>query len=65
MTSAPNKELDIPVPDYVDRFLAAVAKKTGRGKEEVALFFLSIGRNTPFGRKTPRVVKDPGRGEQR
>ena len=33
-------ELDIPVPDYVDRFLAILAKKTETTKEDVALFFL-------------------------
>ncbi len=34
------EELDVPVPDYVDRFLALLAEKTGRTKEEVAIFFL-------------------------
>jgi len=34
------KELDVPVPDYMDRFLATLAEKTGMAKEDIALFFL-------------------------
>jgi len=33
-------ELDVPVPDYMDRLLATLAEKTGMAKEDIALFFL-------------------------
>ena len=35
------EELDILIPDYIDRFLALLAEKTGKSKEDIALFFLS------------------------
>ena len=34
------EELDIVVPDYVNRLLSNVASRTGREIEDVALFFL-------------------------
>ena len=40
MTPTAIEELDVPIPDYVDRFLTALAQKTGTAKEDVALFFL-------------------------
>ena len=49
MDAAATEELDIPLPDYLDRFLSRFAKKIGRDKEEVALFFLCNGRFTPTG----------------
>ena len=30
----------VPVPGYIERFMAGVATKIGKTKEEVALFFL-------------------------
>ena len=43
MTTTPTattEELVVAVPDYVDRFLSALAKRTGKSKEDIALFFL-------------------------
>ena len=35
-----SEKLDVVVPDYVNRFLSNIAVKTGKEKEDVALFFL-------------------------
>ena len=40
MKTAQTEELEVTIPDYIDRFLFALAKGTGRTKEDVALFFL-------------------------
>ena len=41
MTTTPaTEELDVPVPDYVDRVLALIAERTRKSKEDVTLFFL-------------------------
>ena len=53
MRETMTEEMDIPIPDYIDRFLSTVAEKTGRDKEVVALFFLSARCDTPFRRDTP------------
>jgi len=37
------EELDVPIPDYVDRFLDVLAQNTGMTKEDIALFFLLQG----------------------
>ncbi|MCL1921516.1 MAG: hypothetical protein FWG50_10670 [Kiritimatiellaeota bacterium] len=36
----PIEEMVVPVPDYIDRFLTALAEGTGKAKEDIALFFL-------------------------
>jgi len=40
MTTTAIEELEVPIPDYMDRLLAALAKGTRTAKEDVALFFL-------------------------
>jgi len=40
MKTAQTEELDIIIPDYIDRFLSVLAKGTGKTKEDIALFFL-------------------------
>ena len=34
------EELNVPVPDYMDRFLTILSEGTGMAKEDIALFFL-------------------------
>ena len=38
-TTTAIEELEVPIPDYMDRLLAALAKGTRTAKEDVALFF--------------------------
>ena len=37
------KEVRIPVPGYIEECLDAIARKAGRTREEVAVFFLAKG----------------------
>ena len=38
--TATTEELVVAIPDYMDRFLADLAERTGKSKEDIALFFL-------------------------
>ena len=38
-----SEELDVTVSDYVDRSLDILSERVGKGKEEIALFFLRNG----------------------
>ena len=35
------EEVHVPIPGYIEKFLVGIAKKIGKTKEEVALFFLA------------------------